>query len=239
MAKGNRWEEIYEDLRDKIISEDILPGEKFPTNLDLMKQYNAHTVTIQAAVNALIRDGLVISQGKKSPRTVRTTQIRSKRGAGFSGDHGKKARKNVLELKMINSRKDLSKNYPDNLDVLDVPAVYYHNEQFMDDTLLAVSRSYIPNIPKIQELYKLLNQAGASLYGSLEYLGHKPTTCEESLIADIGTKKEKQELQLPPSSTIPVIRIVRKVYDPQDKLVELCFLICRADCYEFDYKFSF
>lgn len=236
MGKGNRWEEIYEDLREKIISGTFPAGSKFPTNLDLMREYNAHTVTLQTAVNALIRDGLVISKGKKSPRMVRTSKTRSKRGTGFSGDHGKKARKNVLELKMLTSPKDIPEEYRSELDR---PTIYYHNEQFVDDTLLAVSRSYISNIPKIKELYKLLDRAGASLYGSLDYLGHKPTTCEESLIADIGTKTEKQELQLPSSSTIPVIRIIRKVYDPQDKLIELCFLICRADCYEFDYRFKF
>ncbi|WP_093228066.1 GntR family transcriptional regulator [Thermoflavimicrobium dichotomicum] len=34
------WEEIYEELRDQIISGKIPPDSAFPTNLELMKKYN-------------------------------------------------------------------------------------------------------------------------------------------------------------------------------------------------------
>jgi GntR family transcriptional regulator len=230
------WEEIYEELRDQIISGKIPPGSTFPTNLELMKKYNVHSATIQSAVNALIRDGLILSQGKSAPRMVRSTPVRSKRKGGFSSEYGSKARKNILALKVVKQKKEL----PDSLqNELSPPVLFYHTEQFLNDLLVGISRSYVPHHPVIDELYKLMNQANASLYGSLEYLGYSPTTCEESLIADFATKQERKELQLPKSSNIPVVRVIRKVFDPNNHLIEYCFLTYRADCYEFFYRFNF
>jgi GntR family transcriptional regulator len=236
MGKGTRWNEIYEDLKDQIISGSLEPGSPIPTNLELSSKYRAHTGTIQTAIKALIQDGLIIATGRKSPRLVRTIPKRSKRASGFSSDQGSKARKNVLALEMLQGE-DIPHEIRDDLKS-STALLFYHNEQFVDDNLLAVSRSYIPDFVNLDELYSLLQQPGASLYASLEKLGSKPTTCHESLVADIASKQEKEELHLPAGSNIPVCRLVRKVYDQHDQLVELCFLLCRADHYEFDYKFK-
>ncbi|WP_175552250.1 UTRA domain-containing protein [Seinonella peptonophila] len=101
----------------------------------------------------------------------------------------------------------------------------------------AVSRSYIPDQIPLEELLKLLKEPGASLYKTLEKLEHTPTTCQESLIADVPSKQENKELHLVENSNIPVIKIERKVFDQKQQLIEVYHLICRADCYQFEYKF--
>lgn len=237
MGKGNRWAKIHEEIRDQILSGELEPGSTIPTNLELSTKYQVHSGTIQTAIKALIQDGLIIAKGRKSPRTVRVIPNRSKRAAGFSADHGKKARKNILALEILEG-KDIPESVRADIQS-SVLVLYYHNEQFSDNTLLSVSRSYIPNTLPLEELRALLEKPEASLYKSLEDLGHKPTTCRESLIADICSKTEKEELHLPTSSNIPVIRIIRKVFDQNNQLIELCHLISRADCYEFDYQFNF
>jgi GntR family transcriptional regulator len=233
-----KWEEIYEDLKHQIISGKMPPGSPFPTNFELQKRYNAQTVTIQQAVNELIRNGFVLSQGRGrgAQRTVRKPPIRSPRTGGFSGEHGKKARKNVLELRKILSKKEMPEVCKEDIPL---PSLYYHNEQFIDGVQVGVSRSIIPGNVPIDPLYHLLCKAGASLYGSLEFLGHKPVSCEESLIADLPTTAERNELHVPQGWTMPIIRMLRKTYDDKGNLVELCYLLYRADCYEFSYKFDF
>ena len=232
MGKGNRWITIYEDLREQILTGKLKPGATIPTNLELSTKYQVHTGTIQTAIKALIQDGLIIAKGRKSSRTVRVKPQRSKRGAGFSKDHGEKARKNILALELLN------KNLPIPIQGYS-EALFYHNEQFLNDNLVAISRSYIPNAVPLDDLYQLLEKPKASLYQSLENLGHNPTTCKESLIAEIATRKEKAELHLPESINVPIVRIERHVFDQDKKLIELCYIICHADYYTFDYQFKF
>lgn len=234
----SRWEEIYLELRDEIITGVYEPGSEFPTNAELMRKYKVHSTTIQSAINALINDGLLISQGKKSPRIVRNTPIRSRnyRKGGFKSEFGKISSKNVLGLQILHQKKDIPQAFQSELHT---PVLFYHTEQFLNHLLVAVSKAYIPNCVPLKELYKLMKQADASLYGSLEYLGFKPTSCEESLICDFATIQERQVLHLPKNSTIPVVRIIRKTFDSNKQIIEICSLVYRADCYEFAYQFNF
>lgn len=233
MGKGNRWITIYEDIREQILNGKLKPGAEIPTNLELSTKYKVHTGTIQTAIKALIQDGLIISKGKKSPRTVRIKPTRSKRSGGFSSDHENQARKKVLALEI------LDQNLPIPLQKYK-EALYYHTEQFLNENLVAISRSYIPDTVPLQDLHQLLyKKPSASLYQSLEQFGHKPTTCKESLVAEIASRSDKVELHLPESINIPIVRIERKVYDQHDQLIELCFITCHADYYLFDYEFKF
>ncbi|SEN11680.1 GntR family transcriptional regulator [Lihuaxuella thermophila] len=238
MSSSNRWEEIYEELRDQIITGHFPSGSVFPTNLELMTKYKVHSTTIQSAVNALIRDGLVLSQGKSMPRLVRDIPHRSinYRKGGFRNEFGKIASANVLNLQLLTQKKEIPESFKSELSI---PTLFYHTEQCLDGLLVSVSKAYIPNRVPLQELHKLMKQANASLYGSLEYLGFKPVSCEEYLIADFATQDERVALKLPKNSSIPVVRIIRKTFDHQKELVELCSLIYRADCYQFQYQFDF
>ncbi|MFC7443513.1 GntR family transcriptional regulator [Laceyella putida] len=237
-----KWEEIYEDLKERILSGKMPPGSSFPSNLDLLQEYGARsTLTIQQAVNQLIKEGLVVSQGKRgkhAKRTVRVIPTRSVnyRRGGFSQEFGQIASKNVLELRILDQKKDIPEALQSEVST---PALFYHTEQLLNGQLVAVSKAYIPSLVPTQDLYKLMKQANASLYGSLEYLGFKPVSCEENLICDFASKEEREALRLPKNSNIPVVRLTRKTYDANKQLVEICPLIYRADVYEFAYQFDF
>ncbi|MBA4602186.1 GntR family transcriptional regulator [Thermoactinomyces mirandus] len=232
----SKWKEIYQILKKEIEDKVYPPGSEFPTNLDLMKRFNVHTSTIQNAIRRLIEEGLIISEGNRTKRKVRIIPTLSHRKGGFSDEHGEKAKKNVLEIRKISSTDEMPEFCREDVSF---PALYYLNEQFIDGIQAGVSCSIIPNIVSIDELEKLLKQENASLYRSLEELGHKPVSCEESFIVDLPSEQDREDLHLPKNSNIPVIRMVRKTFAPQGNLVEICHLLCRADCYEFHYKFDF
>lgn len=232
----SKWEEIYELLKKEIKAKVYPPGSDFPTNLDLMKRFNVHTSTIQNAVRKLIEEGLIISEGNRTKRKVRIIPTRSHRKSGFSDEYGKKAKKNVLEIRRILSKDEIPEFCRQDMSF---PALYYLNEQFIDGIQVSVSCSIIPNIVPIDELEKKLRQENSSLYRSLEELGHKPVSCEESFIVNLPSDQDRKDLHLPRNSNIPVIRMVRKTLDCQGNVVEICHLLNRADCYEFHYKFCF
>ncbi|WP_044640948.1 GntR family transcriptional regulator [Risungbinella massiliensis] len=233
-----RWEQIYLELRDQIITGVFQPGSEFPTNAEFMRKYDVHSTTIQSAINALINDGLVLSQGKKAPRIVRKAPTRARyyRKGGFSSEFGNVSSKNILALQILQKKEEIPESLQQELSS---PVLFYHTEQFLNQELVAVSKAYIPNHIPIRKLHKLMKQAGGSLYGSLEYLGFKPTSCEEIVTCDFATSDERKELRLPKNSNTPVVRIIRKTFDANKQLVEICPLVYRADLYEFAYQFDF
>jgi GntR family transcriptional regulator len=236
-----KWNEVYEVLKERITSKEWPPGFQIPSNLELVKEFNAKsTLTIQQAINQLINEGLIQSKGrgKHAKRTVRAIPTRSMnyRKGGFSKEFGKKASKNVLDIRILQQKKEIPESVQSEISH---PALFYHTEQLLDGQLVAVSKSYIPNRVPTKDLLKLMEQANASLYGSLEYLGFKPVSCEEFLICDLATEEEQKALHLPKNSNIPVVRLKRKTYDAKKELVEICLLTYRADVYEFAYQFDF
>lgn len=75
------------------------------------------------------------------------------------------------------------------------------------------------------------------IYECLQKLGVNPTDCEENLVASLPNDSDRKELDLPQHANVPVVRIVRRAFEPNGRCVQVCFMIDRADCYEFKYKF--
>jgi GntR family transcriptional regulator len=236
--KQNKWKNAYEVLKKRILDGTYPPGSEFPTNKTIGEEFDLHSVSVQSAVNELIREGLVNPPSNRtSRRTVRTQPRRSPRKGGFTTDSkGTKAHKELIEVKLIENPDELPE---DVAKVMQVPVLFYHHNQYLEGTLVANSQSYIPgSLFPLDELTKRLNQKGARLYRTLEALGHKPTIVEEALISKIADENDNQLLGLPKDSKMAVAKIDRKVFDDKDNLVEYCKLTDRADVYIFEYRFS-
>lgn len=235
MNDFKNWQDIAQILRDRILSGQLKPGQEFPTNLELMKEFNVYVSTVQNAVNALIREGLVISSGSGNKRRiVRPALERSVRRGGFLTEFGPRARLEILELELTRSSKRLP---AEAREIFTTPVLVYRTLQRRDEIPVALSISYIPGNLPVKELKQRLSDPAVDLYTAMEELGLQPTTCEESLIASLPDREESELLLLSPQVVIPVVRIKRKVFDAEGNLLEYCFLSDRADCYEFVYNF--
>lgn len=235
--KKTKWKEVYEVLKERILDGTYPPGSEFPSNKEIGEEFGIHPSSITLATSALMREGLLFEPTRKAMRrTVRTVPIRSMRKGGFFADSAAtgKAHKELVELKIIKDQGELPEAVQKEMKV---PVLYYHHNQFVNDTLVANSRSFIPNLFPLDELNRRLSVEGARLYKSLEALGHKPTMVEEELIAAAATEEDNKLLNLPENSSVTVARIDRRVYDDDGNLVEFCYLTDRADCYIFSYRF--
>ncbi|MBD1373404.1 GntR family transcriptional regulator [Hazenella sp. IB182357] len=230
-----KWLDIYHILRDRIIDEIYPPDGDFPTNLQLMKEFEVHSATIQNAVNALIRDGLIFSSGSNpNRRKVRPIPYRSNRRGDFLEEHGDLGKEELFDIKILYEEEDLPKGI---LDELAPPVLYYHTKQYRNDILIAVTRSYIPSVVPLKELREMLKQPHAMIYDCLKLLGIDPVDCQENLITSLATQSEMRDLDLPVQSSVPIVRVVRRVFESDGRLVQVCYMVDRADCYEFEYRF--
>ncbi|SFJ06007.1 GntR family transcriptional regulator [Thermoflavimicrobium dichotomicum] len=232
----NKWQDIYHQLRDRILRGELKPGQAFPTNFELMKEFNAHAATVQNAVNALIREGLVYSaENTTKKRTVRHLPYRVKRSGDFIKEHGDSGKEITLQLKILQETEELPEVIQKEMQP---PILFYHTRQTRDDMVIAVTRSYFPNLLPLERLKSRLSKPDAMIYSSLKSLGYHPTDCEETLVSSLASPSDIDELQMPKNANIPVVRITRKVYDYRGRLLQICLMVDRADCYTFQYRFS-
>lgn len=230
-----RWQDIYQVLRDRIVNTEYAPGSEFPTNLELMKEFESHSSTIQNAVNNLIRDGLIFSQGSNSNRRrVRPIPYRSSRKGDFVEEHGDPGKEVLIDIKIVYEDEELP---VDIAREFKAPVLYYKTKQYRDNILVAVTESFIPDVLPLKELRTMLKEPDAMIYDCMKKLGSDPVDCQENLVASLASTVESEELELPKHSSIPIVRITRKAFEADGKLVQICKLIDRADCYEFEYKF--
>ncbi|MBA4494314.1 GntR family transcriptional regulator [Paenactinomyces guangxiensis] len=235
MPKNNKWQDIYYILRDRIHQGELRPWQEFPTNFELMKEFEAHAATVQNAVNALIGDGLVFSAGNTTQRRrVRPLPSRSHRRGDFIAEHGGNSKEVLIKCKILDHMEDIPEAIQGQITL---PALFHHTLQLRDDIIVAVSRSYIPDTVPLEPLKELLEQPNADIYETMKSHGLNPSDCEETLICSIASPSEMEELQMPEKSRIPIVRITRKVFDPDGKLLLVCLMVDRADCFEFQYRF--
>jgi GntR family transcriptional regulator len=73
VAPEARWQAIYDDLRHQIEHGDLLPGDRIPTEPELMEKYELSRGTARRALAQLEQAGLVKSSGPgRTGRTVRS-----------------------------------------------------------------------------------------------------------------------------------------------------------------------
>ncbi|SDZ38726.1 GntR family transcriptional regulator [Thermoactinomyces sp. DSM 45892] len=235
MSRVTKWMQIYEIIRDRITNEEYAPGSELPTNLELMKEFEAHSGTIQNAINTLIRDGLIFSSGSNpNRRRVRPILYRSSRKGDFLEEHGDLGLEKVVDIRIIYEDEELPTSLQDEFTA---PVLFYQTRQYRDDILVATTYSYIPNVVDLKVLRGMLKEKGAMIYDCLKQLGVDPAECEEKLIASLPSESDREKLDLPQHANIPVVHIERRAFDPNGKCVQVCYMIDRADCYEFTYKF--
>lgn len=228
-----KWREIYKLVLKDINNGVYLPGMVLPTTDDFGSLYGVSNNVVQKALNRLQEEGFIITlyENFDRKRIVMPEPKRSLRAAGFKADNkdNPTAFTERLELDIINDPPDKVK------DELGSYALRRLTRQWRDHIPVAVSESYIPPIVPLKILKSMLTE-GKGLYASLEELGFKPATCQESLVSKMASEDDMKHLYGP---KIVIVEIERKVYDKSGNLIELCFLKDRADSYVFSYKFKF
>lgn len=70
-----RWRVVYDELREKITSGGLQPGDKIPTELDLAERHGFSRPTIREAIRRLEQEGLVTAATAGIGRTVRSRDL--------------------------------------------------------------------------------------------------------------------------------------------------------------------
>lgn len=111
-SKVPYYQQLYELLRRAIRRREYKPGDRLPTEQELMAQYSASRATVRQALDLLVKEGLVYRQRARGTFVASPTIEQSLvRIVSFSEDmrqRGLKAATRVLEAKLVKANDELA-----------------------------------------------------------------------------------------------------------------------------------
>ncbi|MFC0108276.1 GntR family transcriptional regulator [Kibdelosporangium aridum] len=246
------YRRIVADIRADIAAGTRAAGELLPSENDLARYYRASRTTVRRAIAALKAEGLVVSkQGKGAfvrPRPhvrllLTGSSYRRHRDAGVPGfnaqveEQGQNPGQLLREVATVNATPDVAER----LDLDAGSPVVTRRRLFMiDDEPVAFCDSYYP-----ASMAEGTPIAEPSLIkGGVHRVIEDPNgpirrhifRSVDELASRMPTAAEVDVLNLPPG--VPVVRVLRTIYDTDERPVEVQCTIAAADRHEFRYEVS-
>jgi GntR family transcriptional regulator len=197
------WYQLRSAVLSQIVSGAWKAGHQLPTEKQLCSMLGVSRSTVRAAIQSLVRDGLVVrSPGKGSFVAARPTTQITVPALGFHRTmtaRGHTVRSQILELSILPVTKDLMEvlNLHKNAEIL-----YVHRLRYLNDHPVALARNYV-----VYDLCRGIEEedlSTGSLWAALEQrLGRKAAGGIHTFYAVLPTEEEKALLQLP--AEIPLL----------------------------------
>jgi GntR family transcriptional regulator len=239
---------IADNLRAKIETGQLEPGEQLPTIDDLVASYKCSAGAVRSAIELLKQQGLIVTrQGRgtfvrERPKARRHGIGRYSRKAWMSGTlilTGEAAAQGLTADQLIR-------------EVGDVPAPAAAAERLGVEpgaTVLARRRTTViegrPN--QLADSYYPLDVAAAAPmlreektgpgggFARLEDAGYHLADIEEEIAVRMPTTPESVVLNLPEGT--PVVDLIRTTYDDTGRPVEVMLAVIAGDMVSFNYRF--
>jgi GntR family transcriptional regulator len=244
------YHDILDDLRDAILEGRLGAGERLPSENDLAKRYGTSRPTVRRAIALLKAEGFVnTEQGrgvfvrpKPHVRLLLSGQaFRRHRRAGLSGftaqveEQGQTPEQRLLEVgsteapEEIALRLGLDKN----------EAVVVRRRLFLvNGEPVALVDSYYPNEIADGTALAEPERIEGSAYRLIEDpsgpIRRRLKRSVDDLVCRMPIPREAKSLRL--NQGVPVVRILRTVYDSHDRPVEVQESVAAADKHQFRYE---
>ena len=244
------YRRIADDLRSEILSARRAPGEKLPSEHELAAEYRTSRPTVRRAIAVLKAEGLVVSeQGKgafvrPTPHMrllVSGSNYRRHRRAGLAGfnaqalEQGQSPKQEILNVATEAAPPEVSIRL--NIDE-GAPVVVRHRLFRLDGEPVAVCDSYYPAAwaegTAIAESENIDGGVHALIEDPTGPIRRVVSRSIDDLVARMPTRAEADGLGLPPG--MPVVRIIRTIYDTSDEPLEVQDTVAAADRHTFRYE---
>lgn len=226
----SRHEQIAAELRERILSGDLAPGDQLPSTSRLVESYGAANVTIQNALKALKAEGLLVGQAGKGvwvrqrgPHTINVGPYFQPEPGGYSytllhvgTEHPPADVRQALSLD-ADGTAVLRKRLMHHADLpVEIDWSWYPHD-IADGTPLIERKKMKGGAPRV------LAEAGVPQRYFVDHVTSRPPTTEEI-----------ETLDLPES--VSVTRQFRVIYTDGGRPVEVTLMIKGSHRYELAYR---
>jgi GntR family transcriptional regulator len=244
------YQRIVDGLRAEILAGTLGPGERLPSENDLAQAYKTSRPTVRRALARLKAEGLVVTEQGKGAfvrpkphvRLLLTgSSYRKHRTLGLPGfnaqvlEQGQAPKQQLLSVRVGNASQEVAMR----LDINEAAPVVIRQRLFLIDSKpVALCDSYYPaemaEGTAIAEARRIKGGVHALIEDPSGPIKRKITRSVDELVARMPTPMESNALGLP--TGVPVVRVLRTVFDSDDRPVELQETIAAADRHEFRYE---
>lgn len=241
------YKQIADQLRGAIERGELKPGDRLPSEADLMRHYEIARMTARQAIQELRTEGRVVAeQGRgvfvRLPAPVR--RLASDRFARRHRDAGKAAfiaeaekagvAPSVDDIQV--SRGPAPQPVRERLGLDEPGEVVIRSRRYLAEGLpVETAVSYIPADLADGTAIAEQDTGPGGIYARLEEAGHELGRFTEEVSARMPTAEERRRLQIP--SGTPVLLVMRTAYDTAGRAVEVCDTVKAAPAYVLEYDF--
>lgn len=239
------YREIADELRHRIDSGELPPGERVPGENDLMTRYGVEQPTARRALDVLKNEGLIIAKRgsgtfvrefrpirRVSPDRLKTTTWGTGRSI-WSADIGTRPRTEgvTVDVELPTSL------IADVLELQDGARVVARRRRFVvEDKPVQLATSFYPEKLVAGSAITEINTGDGGSYARLKELGYEPARFREELRTRMPREREREALDL--AQGTPVIHIVRTAYTADGQPVEVNEMVLDSAAYVLEYKFT-
>jgi GntR family transcriptional regulator len=244
------YRRIVAELRSEIVSGERAPGSRMPSENELADRFDTSRPTVRRAIAELKTEGLVVT-GQGRATLVRPTphirlllagtSYRRHRNAGMTGfnaqviEQGQRPEQRLFEVTTVTAPEEVASR----LDLDEAADVVVRRRIFLvDDHAVALVDSYYPASmaagTAIAELRRVPGGVHAVIEDPEGPIGRHIARSVDELVARMPTPDETERLSLPPG--VPIVRVLRTIYDTAGQPVEVQETVAAADRHEFRYE---
>jgi GntR family transcriptional regulator len=240
------YRQIAAQLREAIRRGELAPGDKLPSETELIDHYHVARMTVRQAVAELRGEGLVIPEHGRGVFVRSRPPVRRLAAERFARRHrdaGKAAftaeaegigRPSVDEIQVSEAPP------PDRVrELLRLPAraraVTRSRRYLLDGQPVELATSYVPaDLARGTKIAEVDTGPGG-IYARLEEMGHQLSEFVEEVSVRMPTPDERRRLQL--GAGIPVMIVLRIAYDVDGRPVEVTDTVKAGPSYVLEYRF--
>jgi len=224
------YEQIHEDMLNKIVSRQWKTGKRIPTEMELCDIYKVSRITVRKAIEDLVQMGHLVRQRGKGT-FVRMEYIDNKLSKFYSFSEALRS-EGINELAEVLAFEELPapKNVAEKLELQGPNALVCKITRLrsVNEVPYAVESSYIPSALFKGITADMVSEHG--LYNTMRTLGVAPIRAKETFqVAGLSGLESKLLQQ---SLNTPVMRIDRVTYN-KTVVVEYCSSTVRGDFFTY------
>ncbi|MGH3556300.1 MAG: GntR family transcriptional regulator [Mycobacterium sp.] len=241
------YRQIASMLREAISSGRLPPGERLPSETELIEHFGVARMTVRQAVQELRSEGLVVAEHgrgvfvRPAPQIRRLASDRFARKYRTDGSASATAEADKSESSPQVDRIALSREKPNQLAAerlrvsIGEDVVVWSRRYLADGRPVETAVSYLPSAFADDAQIAESDMGPGGIYARLEESGRPLGRFTEEVSARMPTPEERRDLQV--ESGVPLLSVLRTAYDTNDVAVEVCTSVKVASAYVLEYEF--
>jgi GntR family transcriptional regulator len=241
------YRQIADHLRAAIERGHLGPGDRLPSEAELMRHYDVARMTVRQAIQELRTEGRVVAEQGRGVFVRLPTPVRRLASDRFARRHREAGKAAFLAEadkvgvvpqvdEIVVNRTRAPEQIRERLELAEHDEVVVRSRRYLADGLpIETATSYVPLDLAEGTLITERDTGPGGIYARLEEHGHQLARFVEEVSARMPTADERRRLQL--GGGTPVLTVLRTAYDSTGRAVEVCDTVKTATAYVLEYDF--